>query len=65
MARPKKTPNLRKDMDLRIPVTADQKELVTQAATEAGLEMAPWARGILLEAAQKQLGGQKSRRTPP
>ena len=49
------------DTDLRIPVTADQKGLITQAASVDGLDMAPWARDILLKAANERLGAQKSR----
>jgi hypothetical protein len=43
------------DKDLRIPVTAEQRETVHRAAQAAGLDMAAWARPILLEAAKRQL----------
>jgi uncharacterized protein (DUF1778 family) len=53
--RPRKPKNERKDVDLRIPVTGDQKELIARAASLAGGDMAAWARPILLGAAQKTL----------
>ena len=53
--RPAKPDDDRKDVDLRIPVTADQKELVAEAARHVGEDMAAWARPILLRAAQQVL----------
>jgi len=50
--RPRKPRIDRKDADLRIPVTAAQKEAVLRAAKAAGVDMAAWARPILLHAAQ-------------
>ena len=55
MARPPKNPATRKDKDLRIPVTGRQRELVSQGAAAAGLDMATWARPILLEAAKREV----------
>jgi predicted glycosyltransferase len=55
MARPPKNIADRKDVDLRIPVTAEQKEQVLSAARMEGLEMAAWARPILIKAAQNRL----------
>lgn len=52
IGRPPKAKGTRKDVDLRIPVTADQKELVAEAAKREGMDMAAWARPILLAAAQ-------------
>lgn len=43
----------RKSVDLRIPVTSEQKDLVMDAARSVGLDMAAWARAILLKEAQK------------
>lgn len=60
MARPKKDPKLRMDVDLRIPVNADQKSLIVQAAEIAQSDMAAWARQILLIAAKKEIGKQRS-----
>lgn len=55
MARPPKKPEQRMDVDLRIPVTAAQKDLVQQAAMAAGMDMASWARPILHEAAKREI----------
>ena len=41
-----------KDADLRIPVMPGQKQSVIQAAKLAGVDMATWARPILVQAAQ-------------
>jgi len=49
--RPPKLAEDRKYEDLRIPVTALQKSAVANAAGNAGLDMAAWARGVLLKAA--------------
>jgi hypothetical protein len=54
MARPPKKPDLRMDKDLRIPVTSDQRETVNRAAQAAGMDMAAWARPILLAAAKRE-----------
>jgi len=53
MARPPKKPELRMDKDLRIPVTAEQRETVNEAARASGFDMAAWARNILLRAAKQ------------
>jgi hypothetical protein len=53
MARPRKNPSQRKDVDVRIPMTEDQKRLVAKAAEESDMDLAAWARPILLRAAQK------------
>ncbi len=55
--RPRKKKSERKDFDLRIPMTSDQKELIQEAATLRGEDMAGWARPILLRAAQAELRG--------
>jgi hypothetical protein len=55
MARPPKDPRDRKDVDLRIPVTANQKEKVMEAARLDQLDMAEWARAILLRAANQRI----------
>lgn len=41
-----------RDADLRIPVTADEKDRIL--ASLEGAEMASWARRVLLEAADKK-----------
>jgi hypothetical protein len=53
--RPAKPKSLRKDVDLRIPVTLAQKARIIEAALSAGGDMAAWARPILLLAAEEQL----------
>jgi hypothetical protein len=55
MARPPKAKADRKDVDLRVPVTAKQKELILRAARLDGMDMAAWARPILLREAQSRL----------
>ena len=55
MGRPPKKKAERKDVDLRIPVTTDQKELIGRAARAEGKDMAEWARPILFQAAQGTL----------
>lgn len=53
--RPKKEAEERKGVDLRIPVTVEQKEQVAQAARLLGVDMAAWARPLLLQAAKDVL----------
>jgi hypothetical protein len=55
MARPEKPKADRKDTDLRIPVTAKQKELILRAVKLGGMDMAAWARPLLLKEAQALL----------
>jgi uncharacterized protein (DUF1778 family) len=63
MARPNKPKSDRKDVDLRIPVTAKQKELITRAARLEGADMAAWARPLLLREAQARLESAKIYKT--
>jgi uncharacterized protein (DUF1778 family) len=49
--RPRKTDEQKKGVDLRIPVTPDQKDLVNAAVQFLGEDMASWARPILIQAA--------------
>ena len=51
--RPPKPAGTVRDADLRIPVTADEKTRIVAAVANG--EMAAWARGVLLEAAEKLL----------
>jgi uncharacterized protein (DUF1778 family) len=65
MARPPKDPALRMDEDLRIPVTAEQKRLIAEAAAASKSDLAAWVRPILLKAANVRLRSEekgKSRR---
>jgi hypothetical protein len=55
MARPTKKPQDRKSVDIRIPVTEEQKQIVADAAAADGSEVATWVRPILLAAAESRL----------
>ncbi len=55
MARPKKDPRLRMAVDLRIPLTSDQKQTIADATTDEPAGLAAWAREILLAAAQERI----------
>lgn len=55
MARPPKDARLRMDTDLRIPVTAEQKRLITEALSDEPAGMAAWARDVLLTAAKEKI----------
>jgi hypothetical protein len=62
--RPPKENRDRKSVDLRIPVTEEQKAIIAEAVRAAGLDMAGWARPILLAAAEelaKKAGGRKGK----
>jgi hypothetical protein len=63
MARPPKDPALRMDVDLRIPMTADQKRIVTKAARTVQMDLAAWARPILLRAARVVANDQEPKRS--
>jgi hypothetical protein len=55
MARPLKEPHLRMSIDLRIPVTAEQKKAIMESVADEPAGFAAWARAVLLEAAEKRL----------
>jgi uncharacterized protein (DUF1778 family) len=63
MARPKKDERLLKTIPLRIMLTAEQRQLIEEAATADGMDLTAWARPILLQAAQDRIAksGQKRR----
>ncbi|MGD0389279.1 MAG: hypothetical protein ABSC42_10020 [Tepidisphaeraceae bacterium] len=61
MARPPKDPSERKNVDLRIPLTEDQKKLVSEAASADDADVAAWVRPIVLRAASKRLAKQDKR----
>jgi hypothetical protein len=50
--RPTKEPGEKMDVPLRVMLTATQNELIRQAAQREGLDISPWARAVLLKAAQ-------------
>jgi hypothetical protein len=54
MARPKKPPDDRMSDQIRIPLTADQKRLIAEAAGLNALEMTAWARSVLVRAAEME-----------
>jgi uncharacterized protein (DUF1778 family) len=54
MARPKKPLGDLMTDQIRIPLTADQKRLIAEAAALNALEMTAWARMILIRAAQTE-----------
>jgi hypothetical protein len=53
--RPPKDKALLLSESMRITLTVDQKELIERAARSEGLDMAAWARPILLRAARAGL----------
>ena len=55
MPRPPKDPSDLKNVDVRIPLTADQKKIISDAAEAEGSDVATWARPILLRSAQDRL----------
>lgn len=55
MARPPKEPRLRMDVDLRIPLTAEQKQLVAEAANLDQSDVATWVRPIIVQAARERV----------
>jgi uncharacterized protein (DUF1778 family) len=56
MGRPKKEKALLMRVPLRIMLTADQKELIEQAAKLEGVDMTAWVRPILLQLAKERIG---------
>jgi uncharacterized protein (DUF1778 family) len=65
MARPKKDAHLLKNIPLRIMLTADQRELIEQAATSEGMDMTAWARPILIQAARQRVEATPGSRAKP
>lgn len=55
--RPPKSDEDKKGQVVRIPVTGAQKAAIAEAARQAGEEMAPWARRVLLAAANGNVEG--------
>jgi hypothetical protein len=50
---------------IRIPLTADQKRLIAEAAGRNALEMTAWARSVLVRAAAEQKALPKIAGQPP
>jgi hypothetical protein len=63
MGRPRKAGKLLMDVDLRVPVTREQKALILEATKDEPEGMAAWARLVLLEAARGRIAATKSRKT--
>jgi uncharacterized protein (DUF1778 family) len=61
MARPPKNPSDRKDVDVRIPLTSEQKKVITEAAAAEGTDVATWVRPIVLMAAEERLSKRNRR----
>ena len=60
--RPTKEPGEKMDIPLRVMLTATQNELIRQAAQREGLDISPWARAILLKAAQGRSRSDRKRK---
>ena len=65
MARPPKDPALRLTDQLRIPLSADQKQLIIEAAKIDSIDMTAWARAALLQAAKGVLAGKQNAQSEP
>lgn len=53
--RPPKRPEDRRTADIKIPLSDSEKELIRQAAEIDEQKHVTWARGVLLEAAKRQI----------
>jgi hypothetical protein len=62
MARPKKAPSEKRARDLTIPATEEERQCVNQGASAAGMDMATWARPILLAAAKREIAKAKGKK---
>jgi hypothetical protein len=61
MGRPRKYIDQALSTDLRIPVTPEQKALIQEAVGLDGIDMAAWARTILLDSAKRRIARTKRR----
>jgi uncharacterized protein (DUF1778 family) len=52
VGRPTKEPGQKMDVPLRIMLTAEQSQLIREAAARQGSDVSAWARPILLDAAR-------------
>jgi uncharacterized protein (DUF1778 family) len=59
MARPPKDPSEIKSVDIRVPLTVDQKKLIFRAAAVDGTDVATWLRPILIQAAHQKLNSRQ------
>jgi uncharacterized protein (DUF1778 family) len=66
MARTKKKPRRRPTLDLQIPVTARQQQMILKAARISAADLAAWVRPIIIQAAKDALAEKElARVTPP
>jgi len=50
----RKLKNQRKELLVQIRMTVDQKKVITEAATEAGLNVSSWLRALAVQAAKRR-----------
>ncbi len=62
MGRPRKDERLLLNRPLRVMLTAEQDDLIRQAAKLEGMDVAAWARPLLTEAARERVAKRKARR---
>jgi hypothetical protein len=65
MVAPRKSPELLMNVDLRTPVTREQKALIRQASQLSGLGIASWCRQVLLKAAKGEIDRDIARKPRP
>ena len=53
----RKAKNQRKDDEIRIRLTVEQKRMLTQAAEKVGLDLSPWLRSLAVREAERVLQG--------
>lgn len=53
MARPKKAPKDRRTDSMRIPMTAEERKAIQDAAVAAGAKPVTWVRDVALRAAKR------------
>jgi hypothetical protein len=63
MARPPKDKRLLMNVYLRIPLTADQKRLVEEAARLDFSDVTPWVRALLVRAASERVAPERATRS--
>ena len=63
MVRPHKDPASRKSVDLRIPVTEAQKQIVSEAMAKLDVEFAGWARTLILTTAEGVLSEREPKKS--
>jgi len=64
MGRPRKDGRLLMDTDLRIPVTREQKAMISEATADEPEGLAAWARSVLLAEAKRRISRPKNTSAP-